>query len=81
MNNKPHTITECTVAMMTAHGPAGETMPLIELCITAHSETGQPAVWPPLRLPLHRAQQLTNMLLAALADAHSLLHQAPGQTQ
>lgn len=77
----PHTITECTVAVMTAHGPAGETMPLIELCITAHSATNQPAQWPPLRLPLHRAQQLSDMLLAALADAHSLLHRAPGGIQ
>jgi hypothetical protein len=81
MNNKPHTITECTVAVMTAHGPAGETMPLIELCITAHSETGQPSVWPPLRLQLHRALQLKDMLQAALADAHSLLHQARGPMQ
>lgn len=80
---KEHSLVDLAIELITKNGPAGETMPALRITITAASvpDRSDEHQWPPLVLPLQRAQRLRETLELAIADLLAQIHDRPGPVQ
>lgn len=76
-----HAIDELTIRVVTLNGPQGQQLPALEINITASPADLVKKHLPTLVLPMYRAQELLELLGAAVADMQSMVHQGSDQVQ